>query len=402
MRPWAALAWLLALATGLPGAAQWHTVAMADAQGGWAQTTDDKGTPLYLGDLILSPALAWPDGDSLSPLLYVNSTAQQYSLENQQLFQRTWAYGARPTFMAPLDGVWKWGARALAQDSKNWETAGEISRMQGIYDYEEYGGGALLQRDSAAASTHVSLDLSWRDYPYDRSGVAAALSGTAGAVLDAWWWKLGLKQRDRLNDSTLLSVNGWVALRAYTDAYVVDAHDYVRVDDADRQKDVPGSLDVALDRRLGKAWAVELDAGCDALWSNQNLYDQHGAYTNISPPAGGIWIPGVDNTFDVRLDPGLLWQEQPWQAHLNAELLLRNTSRPIRHGDGVYTHGLESDVEYGLGLGGSRDLQWGHLSLVGNAAWRVVTSNQEFDQGQPAAYSYFNVSLGLQYSYASP
>ncbi|HTB33711.1 MAG TPA: hypothetical protein VK842_02500, partial [bacterium] len=173
MRRLLGIAGLLALSAGLAAAAQWHTVIQGDAMAGWAQTTADQGTPLYLGDLVVSPAMAWPGGDSLNPLLYMNSTAQQYSLENQQLFQRTWSYGARPTFMAPLGGDWKWGARALAQDGKNWETNGEIARMQGLYDYEEYGGGVLLQRDTPTQSTHLNLDLSWRDYPYYRSTAAA-------------------------------------------------------------------------------------------------------------------------------------------------------------------------------------------------------------------------------------
>jgi hypothetical protein len=399
LRRLACIAGLLAWSAGLAAGPQWHTVAEADGQAGWAQTTADQGTPLYLGDLVLSPALAWANGDTLSPLLYMNSTAQQYSLENQQLFQRTWVFGARPTFMAPLTTDWKWGARAVAQNAKNWETAGEIDKMQGLYDYEEYGGGALLQRDTASMSTHLSLDLSWRDYPYDRAPVL--LSGTAGgkdvAIQDAWWWKLGVKHKDRLSADKLLDVNGWAALRDYTDSYVVNVDSSTvgygspMLDANHLQKDALGSLDVVLDWRVAQAWALDLGLGCDFLWSNQNLFD-----TNAL-----VGIPGVDNTYDTRLDPGLLWQGGPWQAHLAGELLLRNTSRPIRVPSGAYTKGLESDVEYGLGLSAARDLHWYHLSLVGNAAWRVVTSNQEFEQGQPYAYSYYNLSVGLQYLYAS-
>jgi hypothetical protein len=397
----------------LQGAAQWHTVIEADAQGGRAQTTADDGTPLYLVDLVASPALAWPDGSVLNPLLYMNSTAQQYSLENQQLFQRTWNYGARPTYTAPLGTDWKWGVRAEAQQNKNWETNGEIAKMQGIYDDEEYGGGLLLQRDTSAESTHASLDLTWRDYPYYRYTGAIPLSltgqsdGKDAAILDAWWWKLGLKHKDRISDTKLLNINGWVALRDYTDSYVVDAdpssggYGSVQLDSAHLQRDVPGSLDVDFDWRVAQSWALDFDVGCDFLWSNQNLFDTNGSYSDVTSTPAGLGIPGVYNSFDTRLDPGLLWQNQSWQAHFSGELLLRNTSKPIRVPDGVYTHGLESDVEYGLALGASRDLHWYHLSLIGNASWRVVTSNQEFEQGQPYAYSYYNLSVGLQYIYAS-
>ncbi|HXC64385.1 MAG TPA: hypothetical protein VNZ67_08505, partial [bacterium] len=296
MRRLLRIAGLLALASGLHAGAQWHTVIQGDAQAGWAETTDDKGTPLFLGDLVLSPALAWPGGAVLDPLIYMNSTAQQYSLENQQLFQRTWSYGARPTYTAPLAPDWKWGARVLAQDGKNWETPGEIAKMQGLYDNEEYGGGLLLQRDTAAMSTHASLDLSWRDYPYDRSPASAVLTGTAGAILDAWWWKLALKHHDRLSDTKLLSINGWVALRDYTDAYVANADSSAGpvgvVMPGRLQRDVPGSLDVVLDWRLSQAWAADLGVGCDFLWSNQNLFDSTGSYTGVTPYPGVV-VPGV-------------------------------------------------------------------------------------------------------------
>jgi hypothetical protein len=401
------IAALLLWATALRAGAQWHTVVEGDAQGGWAETTADQGTPLFLGDLVVSPALAWPGGSVLNPLLYVNSTAQQYSLENQQLFQRTWNFGARPTYTAPLNADWKWGARVEAQQTKNWETADEIAKMQGIYDDEEYGGGLLLQHDTKALSTHVSLDLSWRDYPYDRSPASSVLTGTAGAILDAWWWKLGLRHRDRLSDTQLLNISGWVAWRDYTDSYVQNVDPSVDKPGVylpgRKQMDVPGSVDVDLDWRLTQSWALDLGVGCDFLWSNQNLFDQTGSYSSVTTSGSslGVSMPGVYNSFDTRLDPGLLWQSQSWQAHFSGELLFRNTAKPIRDPDGVYTYGLQSDVEYGLGLGASRDLHWYHLSLVGNAAWRVVTSNQEFVQGQPYAYSYYNLSVGLQYAYAS-
>gem|GEM_PF-2944613 len=402
MRRLLCIAGLISLAAGLEAGAQWHTVAQGDVQVGRAQTTGDQGTPLYLYDLVLSPALAWPGGAVLDPLIYVNSSAQQYSLEEQLLFQQTLAFGARPTYTSPLAPDWKWGARALAQDSKNWETSGEIRKMQGLYDDEEYGGGLLLQRDTASQSTHASLDLSWRDYPYYRSPASAVLSGTAGAILDAWWWKLGLKHHDRLSDDKLLTVNGWVALRNYTDAHVVNVDSSAGSIGAQEglQRDVPGSLDVALDWRLSYAWAVDVGVGWDVFWSNQNLFDQSGSYNGVTPYPG-VAIAGAYNSFATRLDPGLLWQREDWQAHLSGELLLRGTSKPIRWSNGVYTHSLESDTEYGLAFSGGRDLHWYHLRLVGNAAWRVVTSNQEFSQGQPAAYSYYNVSVGLEYQYAS-
>jgi hypothetical protein len=276
--------------------------------------------------------------------------------------------------------------RLLAESNKNWETAGEVSRLSGLYDSEEYGAGAFVVHAAGSASTQLGLDVSYRDYPNYRE------PGTGSPIKDAWWTRLSLKHRDRISDDKVVTLNGWVGWRQYTDALVVNLNGQGGGPGSygGSQVDIPGTVDLGLAWRLDPEWALDLGVGSDFTWSDQNLLDINAA--PVQP------VPGVDNELAWRVDLGLLWQGQRWQSHLGYEVLQRFTSHPIQDPDAAYTLGEQTDMEHGLTWSLSRALT-PSLRAELNASMRWVMSNQEYSPQSPASYRYQNVTLGLEYGY---
>jgi len=395
MRRWL---WIAALAAAAPaGAAQWQTVLQADLEGGVVSVPQDTNSGVsgtLLGDVDLAPALKFDNGGLLNPLIYASANGQSRPIDEETLYVRSYALGMRPTYTHTLGwtllgGGWSAGARLLATHVWNQEALDETFG-QGVYDYEEFGGGLLLRKAAGSLDDQLNLDFSHRDYPNYHDPGADVTGDRNYYVKDSYFWRLGFRHRDRLSDDKVLTANVRLSERDYTDSYVVSDVDGTLT--GQKQNDLDANVDLGLAWRLGQAWSVDFGLGYDQLASNQNLFD-----TGVAPAQA---TENGDNFYDLRIDPGLHWLSGPWSAGATYELLLRQTNHYIQDPDGTYTEGLQADVEHGLSLSADRALGAG-LKVRADFAAREVLSNQEFAHGTLASYSYYNAGLGLVYAWQS-
>lgn len=375
------------------GAMQMQTVFQGDLEGGVISVPQDANgqvQPTLLGDLDLAPAMKFSNGGVLDPILFANGTGQTRPVDEETLYIRSYAVGTRPTYTHGLDwgllgGGWSAGVRALATHDWN-QDALDVPLGQGTYDFEEFGGGVLIKKAQGPLETQLSLDLTHRDYPNFHDDLSYATEGKNYYIKDSYFWRLALRHRDRMSDSTLLNVDLHASERAYTDSYVLQ--DGGTLDLGQLQKDLNINLYVDLAWRLGPQMSASLGLGYDLLSSNQNLWDS----------TAGVFTPLGDNFDDYKLDPGLNWRSGPWSAAATYELLLRNTMHLIQDPNGDYDQGMQADAENALTLSLERALGAG-LKLRLDISVRDVQSNQKFNHGDLAAYSYYNGGLGLAYEW---
>jgi len=335
--------------------------------------------------------------------MFASSDGQSRPIDEDVLYVRSYTLGTRPTFTLPLGGSgWTAGARVLAEHVWNQDSLGQ-ALGQGYYDYEEYGGGLLLKREVGPLSTELTADRSYRDYPNYYVDGQQYTNGLDYHQLDSWWWRFGLRHRDQMSPSTLLTASLRFSVRDYTDNYVVQSDGTLTVH---KQRDYGSGGDLDLAWKLAQGWGLDLGVGFDINNSNQNFYDdiqfKAEQALNIQNPYN-IFTPNFEDYEDLRVDPGLHWVAavNTWYADCSYELLLRSTGIRIQNPDGFYTDGLQADVEHGVSLDFGRILARG-LRVHANLNGRDVLSNQEFAHGGAlAAYSYYNGGLGLAYEWES-
>jgi hypothetical protein len=372
---------------------QLQTVFQGDLEGGVISVPQDANgsvQPTLLGEVNLAPAMRFPGGGVLDPLLFANGTGQTRPVDEETLYIRSYALGMRPTYThalgwSLLGGGWSAGVRALATHQWN-QDALDVPLGQGTYDFEEFGAGALLKKQEGPMESQLSLDVSRRDYPNFHDALSYLYGGKNYYIKDSYFWRLGIRHKDRMSDTTLLAFDLHAGERDYTDSYVVQPDGTLDLGRLQRDLNVNADLDLAW--RLGARWSASLGLGYDLLSSNQNLYDQ----------TANVYTPLGDNYGDYRLDPGLNYLAGPWSAAATYELLLRNTMHYIQDPDGDYAQGLQADTEHALTLSLERSLGRG-LKLRLDLSAREVLSNQKFNHGDLAAYSYYNGGLGLAYEW---
>lgn len=395
-----ACAMLIFLCGGRAVAAEWQTVLQADLAGGVIAvngTPENPGSEVsgtVLGNLYLAPALRFSNGDILDPLVFANSDGQSRPIDEDVLYVRSYTVGIRPTFTLPLGtGGWSAGARILAEHVWNQDALGQ-ALGQGLYDYEEYGAGLILKREVAPLATELTLDGSYRDYPNYQVPGSDLTEGKDYYQLDSWWWRAALRHRDQVGDGRLLTFAVRFSIRDYTDNYVVNQDG--TLDFGRKQVDYGAGAELDYAWRVTAAWGLDLGLGYDGNFSNQNYFDQ----TEANIDSFNVYTPNFEDYQDLRLDPGVHWVGQTalknWYADVSYELLLRSTGIRIENPDGAYTDGLQADVEHGVNLTLGRLLGHG-LRVHADLHARDVLSNQEFDRGALASYSYYNATLGLDY-----
>lgn len=383
MRPAPVIAALWALAVPLP-AMQWSPALDASALAGLSGITGAPTNTSYEGDLFAAPALELSGGRIFSPALYAVAGGQAFAVEEDVPFVQTYVFGAAPSLRLPtVIGTLR--LRGEAKRSINLEANGETFG-QGLYDYEEFGGGAALE-GVVGSPWSLRLDATHRSYPNYHQLGAEESGGKNYYVKDFYGLMAAV--------STKAGGAGWAAHgggsvqgRFYTDSYVTRLDG--TLDQDQLQRDWLFEFNGGLDLALNRTWSLGVDIEEDVDNSNQNGFDQ-----SSKPPQA---LPHVQDYVASRLGGGLAYHGRAWSAGAGYHILFRDSQRPIQTPDGTYTQGKQDELGHTVDARLAWPLSAG-LRALANGTYNCMTSNQEFDRAGRSNYSFFSVSAGLEWTY---
>ena len=356
----------------------------------------------WTGQLYAVPALQLSDNGALVPLFaYIRSDSDAV-VEEDSFFVEDDIFLARPLYRYTLNDTWDlkvWGDARRAVTLESYQA----QWSEGIYDYEEFGGGvgATWKHAGASLSTvDLGLELLHRGYPNWHELVAVGGVTQTGTVVAGQ----NYYDKDYVGYKATLAFNGpsqgrwtWTANLTYEDEDYTDA--LVETNQGflagqSLRRDHYGYLDANLTRIEG-AWleALTLDVAGDL--SNGNVLDSGhsqfipGYYDYLSEQLG----LAVTRAWDNGKGPSVTVQ---------ASLLNRDYSGPgdtgrlVQNPDLTYAKGKEEDVEQRYHIDGRWPLMW-KLALVANVDYTVALSNQATLGAYHPAYTLLQALAGLQY-----
>jgi hypothetical protein len=356
----------------------------------------------WAGQLYAIPALQLSDRSSLVPLFAYMRTDSDAVVEEDSFFVEDDIFLARPLYSYTLNDSWDlkaWGDARRAVTLESYQA----QWSEGIYDYEEFGGGvgATWKHAGANLSTvDMGLELLHRGYPNWHELVAISGVTQTGTVVGGQ----NYYDKDYVGYKATLAFNSpsqgrwtWTANLTYEDEDYTDAlvetNQGFQVGDSLR-RDHYGYVDANLTRIQG-AWLAALTLDLAGDLSNGNVLDSGhaqyipGYYDYLSEQLG----LSVTRAWDAGKGPSLT---------LQASLLNRDYSGPgdggrlIQNPDLSYTKGKEEDVEQRYHIDGRWPLMW-KLALVANVDYTVALSNQTTLGAYHPTYTLLQAMAGLQY-----
>jgi hypothetical protein len=367
----------------------------ADARAGHeteASTAQDNFA--WDGQLFFLPSLGFGSAGSFLPLFAYLRDDRDVVVEEDSMTVERDTFLARPLYrysLSPSLDLKAWGSAKRAVTLESYQ----VAWSEGLYDYEEYGGGVGVtykRPGKDLTSADLGLELLHRGYPnWHESGVSL----TAGA-----------NYYDKDYDGTKLTLSlagpggpgwGWHSdwtylYRGYTDALLEDINGF---QPGTSREDQFIFSESHLTWMAG-AWTADLDLELTANLSNENYIDTSAAQ----------YMSGFYDFESELLGPSITYAPRgPAGPSLILGLSILNrtylspggkTGRLIRNDDGTYAQADEADVEQRYHIDGGIPLGAG-LSLVGNADYTVVQSNQSVIGTYRPAYDLFRFDLGLRY-----
>lgn len=385
---------LLCLASASVQALDFKNFLNIDARGGNAGLAGSGSSSLISGQLLAIPALKVGDADTLSLMGLVSSTSADHIIAEDSFFTQRATALLRPSWRHSLNESLKTQFRGTAMRGANLE-APDQPWFSNPYDFEEYGLGLGMTRDSQAFGGNWSLglgaDVMHRGYPNYRDLTANLNGGKNSATKDYDGLKLSLESRHALS----ADLGGRLAvselLKAYSDAYFVNTDGTLDLNPAKRRNEstltfsADGDMAAWGGARAEASLEVQLNSSNQAFFDstvNQYVADYY-SYNSFSfsptyrQPIGGA--------------------KSGHSASLGYQLTLRSFSgRLARSASGQYLSEKQTDVENAFTLDGRYAL-FSHFSAVGGAALRSVSSNNQYDLGAKNNFTLYTLNLGLEY-----
>jgi hypothetical protein len=325
---------------------------------------------------------------------------RQRSVEEEAFFTQKALFLAKPSWRhAYGESAWSTSLYGTAKRQVNKETQ-STPWSRGLYDYEEFGGGASLERKGGFGADAWSLDASWshRGYVNLHNDLAAASAKPAlnyyTKDIDITKVALGTEFGKKTAFSLGADLN-W-SYRRYPDGFQysqtpTDIYDYSVVrEDQLSQLILKGAF------RPMEHWVLGLDGAAFYQHSNQNLFDP-------------VATRQLDDYYSYRqgsLKPALTWLSVPGpkghSATLSYQGLWRDyVHRRVRDKSGNDLPGTQADVEQSVGLSGraSLDSLVKGLGLYLNTNWLFARSNQSYEPVVRYSYEIFTSQLGFSYTY---
>jgi len=389
-----ALLSFLLLASAPAQALEFKNFLSLDARGGGAGVAGSGSSNLILGQLLTIPALKLDEANTLSLTGLLSSTSADKVIAEDSFFTQRATALLRPSWRHTMNESLKTQLRGTAMRGANLESPGQ-AWFANPYDFEEYGLGLGLTRDSQAFGGNWSLglgaDVMHRGYPNYRDLTASFNGGKNSATKDYNGLKLSLESRHALSETLSGRVVLSELLKDYSDSYLVNADGTLDLADGKRRSD--STLTLSADGDLA-AWAgarasAELELQLNS--SNQAYFDagirkpiaDYYSYTSFS------FSPSYRQPFGGK--------KSGHSATLGYQLTLRNFSgRLARSASGAYTNDKQSDLENAFTLDGRYQL-FKHWSMMGGTALRMISSNNQYDLGAKSNFTLYTLNLGLEF-----
>ncbi len=367
-----------------------------DARGGSAGVAGSGSSSLILGQLLAMPALKLNDADLLSLTGLISSTNADHVIAEDSFFTQRATALLRPSWRHTLNDSLKTQLRATAMRGANLESPSQ-AWFTNPYDFEEYGLGLGLTRDSQAFGGNWTLglgaDVMHRGYPNYRDLTSSLYGGKNDATKDYNGLKITVESRHNLSESLGGRIVVSELVKAYTDSYQVNKGG--TVDLADDKKRNESTFTLGFDGEMA-AWAgarAELGLEYQNNSSAQAYFD-----AGSTPPQ---FIPDYYGYNSFSFSPSY---HQPiggaksgHSVTLGYDMTLRAFSgRLARSASGAYLNDKQADLENDFSLDGRYAL-FPHWSMVAGGAYRVVSSNNQYDLGAKNNFSLYTLNLGLEF-----
>jgi hypothetical protein len=363
---------------------------MAHAQARAGHTWSDPGEKSWmgLGDVQLLPLF---EEGSLRLLTGVSAfmRGQQRSVLEDSTFVQQSGVAAEPMLQISLGGMQALRLMGQAKHAWNKEALNE-DWGRGLYDYEQYGGGAEFESQPYGIILVFGAALTHQSYPNWHELGSFATENKHYYTKDFQAWQLRLASRFK---ALGLSWDGLISLlnRGYTDCYLVKEDG--TLDLAKRRSDFEPNMELALGQNLSQEarWSVASQITLGS--SNQGFFT-----TGSSTP---YYARFYDYTL-AGIGPTFTWTpqgEQGIQCSLAYALQsLSYPGRPVRDAQGQYTTDTESGFLHTLAFDCQAPvLSW--ASVVLGLSFQRNASNQKFSQSANPSYSLFNANAGLDLRY---
>jgi hypothetical protein len=386
-----ALIGLLALAS--LGRAEFSPSFQYDRRGLYEnQQVSSKSDWGQTADMYLVPAFSW-GRQALIPVIVDLEEGRGLVIEETYFVRRT-TYLLKPLyrFQQTSETAWKlWGTAKRTVNAEKDDTV----PYKGLYDYEEFGVGAGLDKklERFADSVAFGYEFQHRHYPNWRYA-GPTIDGKNFYEKDYFGHKVNLDAKGNKDGRFPWTASLTYLMRDYTDAYPVtngdngnslgvpDVSGPLRLDNLYR-------LLLSTSTMLHPGWVLDGSVGIDYNTSNMNAAD-----------VSALVVTSDINSYHSTTGTlGLTWQADKDAPRATVTASLNNRvylGRPIRWGTGEYTQGTEADLEQDYSFDFDYPIGKG-FSVVGSSSWTNVLSNQDFIAGVRNTYDLFSASLGMKY-----
>ena len=385
---------LLCLASAQAQALDFKNYLSVDARGGGVGVAGSGSSSLITGQFLGIPALKVGDADTLSLMGLVSSTNADHIISEDSFFVQRGTALLRPSWRHSLNESLKSQLRGTAMRVANLEAVSQ-PWFSNPYDFEEYGLGLGMTRDSQAFGGNWSMglgaDVMHRGYPNYRDLTAGFTNGKNTATKDYDGFKLSLESRHSFSQGFGGRVAVSELLKQYSDAYQVTDQGTVDLNDAKRRNEstltlnVDGntnawagaSADANIEVQVNSSSQAYFDSSVNKFVADYYSYNSFSFSPSYTQPLGGA--------------------QSGHSVTAGYSVTLRNFGgRLARSSSGAYTSEKQSDLENALTLDGRYAL-FSHFTAVGGASLRSVSSNNQYDLGAKNNFTLYSLNLGLEY-----
>ncbi len=336
------------------------------------------------GKALFIPMIKLGKSDVIAPVLAVDAKYRQKPLaEEAEPFLSYWQFLARPTYKHAFNKELNF---TLTGQARRRVTVNEyrIPWSLGIYDYEEFGGGAKVGWHG------VDLGFNWshKDYPNNKN---PAPSGSKNYYIkDLDTTRIALDY-DLPKLAGLMSSLGYsLSLRNYTDSYILKADGTL---DSPLRSEQLHLARATVEGVLGASlvWSAGLEMMMNA--SNQNEFDIIINKPKKNTESFTQWglLPSI--TWLANKDPKGTRVSLSWRSEYKAY-----ADRLVRDSSGVYSLSTQTNAVHEAGLRGTWAGFWiSNLDVFGDLQYAFARSNQGYETSFRYTYDLFMAQAGLEY-----
>lgn len=276
---------------------------------------------------------------------------------------------------------------------------------EGLYDYEQLGGGvestwSLLKTDTREDELKLSFRYLGREYPNYRS--LLSLFNRNGSIetneKDLDGYKVSLGGESRTKNGWAWGLEGIFFYKDYTDKKIIDSNG-IR-DTSNTREDFVEYVNVYISHPINEGWSWRLDGQFSANQSNLDFYDTHN-----SPTFGDDdFIKDYFDFYSFQIKPSLLYVKQ-WAEDRRFFFTLDYTFNALlydgrRAQDISGRYGSEDEENFTHTVSGKTSVPINkNISWVVYGNYTVADSNQDFESFYLYNYNLWTAVTGISIKY---